>query len=468
MFADGPSFPSATYLPKNLILLNFKFKIMIRKIIALILILIAITTASAETIYCDNCSDCSMKIENANFSDIVMLTADISGNSEDCICFNGNDGITFDGDGYTINDSDRGIYLSSHSNNNTVRNVTLTNFWYGVHLVAVSNNIVENVSCATSTISGRGVYVYESDHNLFRNVNISGIYQGALQLSGSDYNAIDNSDISNNYNVGVYITNSDHNVLNNSYIMQNNGDGIWIVGESSYNLIYNNWFENADNVYVNSDYTNTWNVTNRTANNIIGGKFIGGNYWSDYGGWHTRPAGFGYEPYVIDENNTDYLPLVIKGEPAIWIRNAGYDIEVGGTFEYLVTCRNGSNMDVNCTNLTWNSSNETVGTVVWSADDAAIITGHAVGVTNITVSGSGNLTDTIAQNVTGMCGDVDSDYSVTINDVVDTYFRVINPSYPLECEWCADVDNDSSITINDVVEIYYRVIDPSYPLNCSD
>ena len=60
---------------------------------------------------------------------------------------------------------------------------------------------------------------------------------------------------------------------------------------------------------------NYWNVTVTTGPNIVGGPYIGGNYWADPDGtgWsQTHPDrgdGFCNASFVIDADNTDYLPL---------------------------------------------------------------------------------------------------------------------------------------------------------------
>jgi len=87
---------------------------------------------------------------------------------------------------------------------------------------------------------------------------------------------------------------------------------------SSGNTIYNNYFNNTlTNAWDNGN--NTWNTTNTTGPNIVGGPHIGGNYWSDYttkypNATEIGSSGFGDTPYdIIGGLNKDYLPLVLTG-----------------------------------------------------------------------------------------------------------------------------------------------------------
>ena len=69
-------------------------------------------------------------------------------------------------------------------------------------------------------------------------------------------------------------------VIKNNTI-ENCNVGIWF--DSSYgSLIYNNYFDNTLN--AKDDTENTWNVIKTAGKNIIGGSYLGGNFWSDYTG----------------------------------------------------------------------------------------------------------------------------------------------------------------------------------------
>ncbi|RLG15146.1 MAG: hypothetical protein DRN66_00205 [Candidatus Nanohalarchaeota archaeon] len=124
--------------------------------------------------------------------------------------------------------------------------------------------------------------------------------------------------LSNNY--GIYLSQANVNTIKNSTIVNNLEYGIYLYqsGAQVPNLIYNNYFDNTNNAWDNGN--NDWNITNQTETNIIGGPYIGGNYFSDFNTPDSNGDGFVDYPHNISGgSNTDYLPLAIPEVPTIFL-----------------------------------------------------------------------------------------------------------------------------------------------------
>jgi parallel beta-helix repeat protein len=160
------------------------------------------------------------------------------------------------------------------------------------------------------------------------NVNIEGftVRKGYMGISFyySQGGTVTETNLSDNHLYGIYLRNTRDITLWNN-IVSGSLVGFYST-QSSGNLIFNNLFDNEINAI--DDSLSTWNVSKQPGPNIVGGPYLGGNYWSDSNGIDLNGDGLSDTeiPYTSTVNATepdggwalntylssggDYLPLV--------------------------------------------------------------------------------------------------------------------------------------------------------------
>ena len=136
------------------------------------------------------------------------------------------------------------------------------------------------------------------------------------------YNNILNNDF------GIYFEGyTDTAFISGNKIESNNIYGLAWYGTVGQISIYNNLFRNINNTDLNFILWGTppiplWNTSRTLSPNIIGGTYLGGNFWAQPDGkgysqkcLDSEPDGICDLPYTLDGNNIDYLPLTYNTAP---------------------------------------------------------------------------------------------------------------------------------------------------------
>ncbi len=211
-----------------------------------------------------------------------------------------------------VSNAGQGIYVASWGNI-SLTNFELRNLGTGFYfitfngVVEITNSRIENIEknivngnakivnlkikCSEGQ-SGKGIFLDSGSRVIIYGTEIYNCHEGIYLGLKTNYNNITSCYIYNNY-YGIYsdTQNCNHTIYNN---------------------IFNNSYQNIHLPYGPVYF----NVSKRRQTNIVGGPFIGGNYWAN-------PSGTGYseicndtdkdgicdEPYNVYGNHWDYLPL---------------------------------------------------------------------------------------------------------------------------------------------------------------
>jgi parallel beta-helix repeat protein len=127
-----------------------------------------------------------------------------------------------------------------------------------------------------------GVYILGgSNHKILNNtISLNGV---GIWLNSTDSNLIIDNTVSFNNQYGIYLYPSNGNRIYRNHIFSNTVIGLWIV-EGTQNTVVNNYFNNAQNAQ-DDGAGNIWSTSPMCGTNIIGGDFLGGNWWQDFPYW---------------------------------------------------------------------------------------------------------------------------------------------------------------------------------------
>lgn len=169
--------------------------------------------------------------------------------------------------------------------------------------------------------SGNGIVLINSGNNTLTGNIVTGNAMSGIMLESSDNNNLSGNTASGNAN-GITFINADNNTIEGNHVTRNTASGIQLILESHNNTIYNNYLDNSRNARIDLSSTGTiWNTTPSTGNNIVGGPYMGGNFWAlpDGNGWsqtHHDIERWFAPPFNVtgDGLNIDQYPLA-AGNP---------------------------------------------------------------------------------------------------------------------------------------------------------
>lgn len=238
----------------------------------------------------------------------------------------------------------RGIFLTGLTcHDNTVsNNVVKESSGNGISLVntSINNKIVSNN--LISNANQKGIEVYLSN-NSYIDSNFAQDNDMGIQLENSNGVTVNNNTAyQNRIGIRLYYSSNNNVTMNNvSYgtgsdsgidfnsatdnivagnLITFNGKGISMCPACHNNRVYNNYFNNDPNTDIQGT-GNTWNIARTKGKNVVGGPYIGGNYWASPGGdgfsqtaQDMNGDGISDAPYIFTNSYqitiNDNLPLV--------------------------------------------------------------------------------------------------------------------------------------------------------------
>jgi|GEM_PF-6990075 len=213
-----------------------------------------------------------------------------------------------------------GIYFHSNSSNNTITgNTSNDNSDYGIWTGSGSNNYAADNTTSRNRIG----FLLGGSHNIVVDNTITGNNIYGILLTGAHLNITGNTISNNDWGIYSEAAAAGNSTFTGNTISHNNR-GVVFYGLTTETTLYNNFFNNTYNFYsIYSPPGASWNTVKTPGLNIVGGPFLGGNFWGS-------PDGAGFSQtctdgdfdgicdtaYVIVPGEADNLPLA-QASPAV-------------------------------------------------------------------------------------------------------------------------------------------------------
>ncbi len=267
-----------------------------------------------------------------------------------------------------LSDNIYGISLISSNNNKILGNRVNSNKMFGIHLDSSEGNTLLNNAVNSNT---RGIDSIISNNNkILDNIVLNNSQYGMWISQSNDNNISGNTvyECGNNKtdSGGIHQNSSSGNIISGNIVAFNGGYGLFECPACHNNRMYNNYINNNRSANINTRDT-TWNVAKTEGRNIVGGSYIGGNFWGtpEGTGFSQKSAdkdedkdGIIDSAYIDSSNNIiDNLPLVLVSNPQLPILPvASFSTNVTSGYAPLVV--QFTDLSENATSISWDTNDD--------------------------------------------------------------------------------------------------------------
>jgi len=227
----------------------------------------------------DNVHIKNLKVEKKYHG--ILFESIYNGTLENCTTTGNNQGITL----WKAEDTTLKGNMANYNQNGIVLD--------GYQCVNINNTIINNTA-NNNTLAGIILHL-ENAYNTISN-NTANRNDHGISLADSSHDNILSGNTTSENPIGINIKESYRNVIKGNTITQNQDRGIWLY-DATNNTIYDNYFSNSvENVGFDGACTgNQWNIAKTAGTNIVGGPYLGGNFWA-------TPDGYGFSQTTPDSD----------------------------------------------------------------------------------------------------------------------------------------------------------------------